>query len=48
MRFQRRYLPFSLTLIKFSHDIYPGTDIPKNFSSRVRLPPRTGPTTARS
>ncbi len=37
MRFQRRYLPFSLTLIKFSHDIYPGTDIPKNFSSRVRL-----------
>jgi len=37
MRFQRRYLPFSLTLIKFSHDIYPGTTIPKNFSSRVRL-----------
>ena len=37
MRFQRRYLPFSLTLLKFSHDIYPGTDIPKNFSSRVRL-----------
>jgi hypothetical protein len=37
MRFQRRYLPFSLTLLKFSHDIYPGTDIPKNFSSRVRV-----------
>jgi hypothetical protein len=37
MRFQRRYLPFSLTLLKFSHDIYPGTDIPKNFSSKVRV-----------
>ena len=37
LRFQRRYLPFSLTLLKFSHDIYPGTDIPKNFSSHVRL-----------
>ena len=37
MRFERRYLPFSLTLIKFSHDIYPGTEIPKNFSSRVRI-----------
>jgi hypothetical protein len=37
LRFRRRYLPFSLTLLKFSHDIYPGTDVPKNFSSRVRL-----------
>jgi hypothetical protein len=26
-----------VTLEKFSHDIYPGTDIPKNFSSKVRL-----------
>jgi hypothetical protein len=37
LRYRRDYLPFSLTLLKFSHDIYPGTDIPKNFSSRVRL-----------
>lgn len=37
MRFKRRYLPFSVTLLKFSHDIYPGTDIPRNYSSRVRL-----------
>ena len=37
MRATRRYLPFSLTLVKFSHDVYPGTDIPKNFSSLVRL-----------
>lgn len=33
----RRYLPFSLTLKKFSHDRYAGTDIPKNFSSLLRL-----------
>jgi hypothetical protein len=33
----RYYQPFSLTLQKFAHDVYPGTDIPKNFSSRVRL-----------
>ncbi len=37
LRPARYYLPFSVTLIKFSHDRYPGTDIPKNFSSRVRL-----------
>jgi len=37
MRFERRYLPFSLTLVKFSHDIFPGTNIDRNFSSRVRL-----------
>lgn len=33
----RRYLPFTLTLKDFRHDIYPGTDIPKNFSSLLRL-----------
>jgi hypothetical protein len=37
MRFAREYLPYSLTLEKFSHDVYPGTDIPKNFSSLVHL-----------
>jgi hypothetical protein len=37
MRAQRHYEPYSVTLEKFSHDIYPGTDIPKNFSSKVRL-----------
>ena len=42
LRFKRRYLPFSVTLLKFSHDIYPGTDIPKNFSSQVRLKPESG------
>jgi hypothetical protein len=35
--------PYSLTLKKFSHDKYPGTEIPKNFSSLVRLSnPATG------
>ena len=37
LRFKRAYEPFSITLLKFSHDVYPGTDIPKNFSSRVQL-----------
>ena len=36
-RAERIYKPFSLTLLKFSHDRYAGTDIPKNFSSRLRL-----------
>jgi hypothetical protein len=37
LRPARFYKPFSLHLIEFRHDVYPGTDIPKNFSSRVRL-----------
>ncbi len=37
LRERRVYLPYTLTLEKFSHDVYPGTDIPKNFSSLVRL-----------
>jgi hypothetical protein len=37
LRPQRLYKPFSLTLLKFSHDRYAGTEIPRNFSSRVRL-----------
>lgn len=36
-RFTRKYKPFTLTLLKFSHDRYAGTDIPKNFSSSVRI-----------
>ena len=42
LRPQRRYEPYSLTLEKFSHDIYPGTDIPRNFSSRIRINPPGG------
>ncbi|MDB6029201.1 MAG: hypothetical protein JWM68_5424 [Verrucomicrobiales bacterium] len=33
----RYYKPFNLTLLKFQHDSYKGTDIPKNFASRVHL-----------
>jgi hypothetical protein len=42
LRPRRYYLPFSLTLREFHHDIYPGTDIPKNFSSLVRLVDASG------
>jgi hypothetical protein len=39
----RYYKPYSVTLLAFNHDIYPGTDIPKNFSSRIHLnDPKTG------
>jgi hypothetical protein len=37
LRMQRFYKPFTISLIKFSHDRYPGTEIPKNFSSLIRL-----------
>jgi hypothetical protein len=36
-RHRREYLPYAVTLKKFSHDVYAGTDIPKNFSSLVHL-----------
>jgi hypothetical protein len=37
MRPTRIYHPFSLTLLKATHTVYPGTDIPKDFRSRVQL-----------
>ncbi len=37
MRPVRHYLPYALTLKKFSHDVYAGTEIPKNFSSLVQI-----------
>ena len=37
LRFQRLYFPFDIHLNDFSHDRYPGTDIPRNFSSRVKI-----------
>jgi len=43
LRLERFYKPFNLHLVEFRHDKYPGTDIPKNFSSRVRVQrPDTG------
>lgn len=37
LRPERIYRPFTITLLKFSHDRYPGTDTPRNFSSLIRL-----------
>jgi len=37
LRRARHYKTANFTLLKFSHDVYRGTDIPKNFSSRVLL-----------
>ncbi len=43
LRPTRTYHPFSLTLLKATHTVYPGTDIPKDFRSRVQLDnPGTG------
>jgi hypothetical protein len=43
LRSTRYYKPYTITLLKFAHEKYQGTDIPKNFSSRVRLQrPDTG------
>jgi hypothetical protein len=37
LRFRRYYYPFALTLLKATHEKYRGTEIPKNFASRVRV-----------
>ncbi len=43
IRQRRLYHPFSIKLLDFSHDRYLGTNVPKNFSSKIRiLNPSTG------
>ena len=37
LRMARNYHPFSMTLMKTTHEVYPGTEIPKDFRSRVRI-----------
>ena len=37
LRYTKEYLPFTVELLDFQHDRYPGTNIPSNFSSRVRI-----------
>ena len=37
LRLARYYKPFSITLLEARHDKYMGTEIPRNFSSRVRV-----------
>ena len=44
MRFERTYKPYSVTLLDFTHDRYLGTEIPKNFASKVRLHSEDGTT----
>lgn len=39
LRFKRYYNPYWVELIDMSHDVYPGTNIPKNYSSKVRIIP---------
>jgi hypothetical protein len=42
LRPERVYFPFSLELLKATHTVYEGTEIPKDFRSRIRLRnPRT-------
>lgn len=37
LRYKRTYEPYMVKLEKCTHDVYIGTDIPKNFSSLIRL-----------
>lgn len=37
LRFKRTYTPYTFQLLEFRHERYPGTDVPKNFSSDVRI-----------
>lgn len=37
IRPKRHYQPYSLTLLQFRHERHPGTDLPRHFSSRLRL-----------
>ena len=37
LRFTRYQHPFNVTLLKATHENYKGTEIPKNFASRVRV-----------
>ncbi|MDB6017845.1 MAG: hypothetical protein JWR19_2334 [Pedosphaera sp.] len=37
LRWERQYLPYTVQLLKTTHDVYAGTDIPKNFQSRIRI-----------
>jgi hypothetical protein len=37
LRFKRTYKPYTLELIDFRHDKFVGTEVARNFSSRIRL-----------
>jgi hypothetical protein len=43
LRLRRTYLPYSVKLLKTTHEVYAGTTVPKNYQSRVRIEnPATG------
>ncbi|HWE03704.1 MAG TPA: cytochrome c biogenesis protein CcsA [Tepidisphaeraceae bacterium] len=37
LRFTRYYKPYTITLKKFTHEIIPGTDLPRDFASTIQL-----------
>lgn len=37
LRLKRIYKPYTVELKEFHHEVYPGTDVPKDFSSDIRL-----------
>jgi ABC-type transport system involved in cytochrome c biogenesis permease subunit len=37
LRFRRQYKPYTMQLLRFSHDKYTGTDVAKNFASQIHL-----------
>jgi hypothetical protein len=37
LREQRQYLPYSIKLVHATHKVYAGSDIPKDFRSRVQI-----------
>ena len=37
LRFERSYLPYSIKLLKTTHEVYAGTDTPKDFRSRLLI-----------
>lgn len=42
LRFTREYYPFTFKLLDFTHDVYVGTEIPKNYSSKITVTGRDG------
>lgn len=37
LRFERHYKPYTIKLVDFHHDLYPGTQVPKNYASDIQL-----------
>jgi len=37
LRLKRTYKPYSIFLNKFTHEVYPGTDTPKDFASEITM-----------